>query len=79
MLFGITPPGPSLPLDYIFYSVTSDGKRFLVPQAGAGAAINGGGGLADLLATTADQGGQAGATANSLLVILNWTRLMKRN
>ena len=79
VLFGITPPGPNLPLDYIFYSVTSDGKRFLVPQAGAGAAINGGGGLADLLATTADQGGQTGATANSLLVILNWPRLMKRN
>ncbi len=78
VLFGITSPGPNLPIDYNFYAVASDGKRFLVPQAGAGAAINGGGGLAELLATTADQGGQTGVAANSLLVTMNWPRLMKR-
>jgi Tol biopolymer transport system component len=78
VLFGITTPGPNLPIDYSFYAVASDGKRFLVPQAGAGAAINGGGGLAELLATTADQGGQTGVAANSLLVIMNWPHLMKR-
>jgi len=77
VLFGITNPGPNLPTDYIVYAVASDGKRFLVPQTGAGAAISGGG-LADFLATTADQGGQTGAAANSLLVIMNWPHLTKR-
>jgi len=75
VLFPITVPGPNLPYDYNIFSVTSDGKRFLIPQQGVGAAISGG--LAENLATTADQGGQAGGAANSLLVIMHWTHLMK--
>jgi dipeptidyl aminopeptidase/acylaminoacyl peptidase len=79
VLFGINNPGPGLPTDYMSYAVSRDGNRFLVPQTGAGAAATtGAGGLAQVLATAADQGGSAGAAAtNNVMVVVNWPNLLK--
>ena len=72
-------PGPLiLPSDYLFYAVSGDGKRFLIPQLGGANAALGGGSLAEVMATAADQGGSAPSSSNSLMVMVNWPRLMKR-
>jgi Tol biopolymer transport system component len=82
-LFGLTtPPGPPASsngqVEYFRYAVSADGQRFLVPQQSTGAAPASGS-LAEVLATTADQGGgSAGLASNSVMVVLNWTQLLKR-
>jgi len=74
-------PGPAtsaVQVEYHRYAVSADGQRFLIPQQSTGGPVVTGS-LADLLATTADQGGTAAGTAsNSLMVVLNWTHLLKR-
>jgi Tol biopolymer transport system component len=83
-LFSIpTNPGASLvPTDYLFYAASADGKRFLIPQLGGGATPTspGGGSLAETLITAAEQGTNATtlATTNSLMVVVNWPRLLKK-
>ena len=64
-------------VEYHRYAVSADGQRFLVPQQSAGGPVVSGS-LADLLATAADQGGATGTASNSLMVVLNWTHLLKR-
>jgi tRNA A-37 threonylcarbamoyl transferase component Bud32 len=59
---------------YNRYAVTADGQRFLIPQAGGGA--EGGGGIAEAIATAADQGGGMGAAG--ITVVLNWTQLLAK-
>lgn len=69
---------PSLPIthqSYMRYAVSADGQRFLVPQATGGVA-GGGGGLADTIASVADQGG--GGVATGITAVLNWTRLLTK-
>jgi serine/threonine-protein kinase len=73
VLFGITNPSPPHNAFHRF-AVSPDGQRFLIPQQGAGANLSGG--LADQLATAADQG-QTTSTPNGVAVILNWPKLVK--
>lgn len=72
-LFGIGNPNPPH-ASYHRFAVSADGQRFLIPQQGAGPTSSGG--LADQLATTADQG-QATSTPNGVTVVLNWPQLLK--
>jgi Tol biopolymer transport system component len=78
ILFGINNPSPNLP-DYSFhpYAVSPDGQRFLIPQAGGGAA-SASGDLADQMIAAADQSGAAAGNANGITVIMNWPQLAKR-
>ena len=63
---------------YNRYAVTADGQRFLIPQA-AGGTVGGGGGIAEAIATAADQGGAgAGAGGAGITVVLNWTQLLTK-
>jgi Tol biopolymer transport system component len=59
-----------------FYAVSADGQRFLMPQPGAAPTLSGG--LADQLATVADQGGIATPAGSTITVVLNWPLLLKR-
>jgi eukaryotic-like serine/threonine-protein kinase len=78
-LFAITNPNSNHPTNYMSYAVSRDGKRFLIPQTGVGAATTGGGGLAQTLVAAADQGGSAAAAAtNNVMVVVNWPNLLKR-
>jgi Tol biopolymer transport system component len=80
-MFALTSnPGPTiLPSDYMFYAVSPDGKRFLIPQLGGPTPTGTGtGSLAQVLANAADQGGTAATSFNSLMVVVNWPRLMNR-
>jgi hypothetical protein len=60
------------------YAVTPDGQKFLIPQR-AGSPVAGGG-LAGGLATYVDQlnGGSSAANSDSVDVVLNWTRNLKK-
>ena len=74
-------PGPAtnaVQVDFHRYAVSADGQRFLIPQPPGAAAAVAGGGIADQLINIADQGGNAGLSTNSLMVVLNWTRLLQR-
>jgi eukaryotic-like serine/threonine-protein kinase len=62
--------------DYRRYAATPDGRRFLIPQPPGGVA-GGGGGIAEVLATVADQG-SAGAGSTGVMVVLNWTQLLTK-
>ncbi len=80
-LFGI--PNPSSITAHSAYNrfaVSADGQRVLVSLPGAGGP-NAAGGVADTLATLADQGAASatGAAPNAVVVVLNWTRLLARN
>jgi len=85
VLFGIAnDPTSTHPTDYMFYAVSGDGKRFLIPQLGGGATPTAAGGLAEQLAAAADQGvspganGGVGGAGNNMMVVVNWPRLLKR-
>ena len=77
-LFGLAVPSVALAHGvYNRYAVTADGQRFLISQAGAGGAATVGG-IADNIATLADQGGASpNATPNAVTVVLNWPRMLK--
>jgi eukaryotic-like serine/threonine-protein kinase len=84
-LFGINNPvaaGLQAHNLYHRFAVTADGQRFLLSQPGAGGPILSGG-LADNIASIADQGGNPGGGAtltspNAITVVLNWPQALKK-
>jgi eukaryotic-like serine/threonine-protein kinase len=84
-LFGINNPvaaGLQVHNLYHRFAVTADGQRFLLSQPGAGGPILSGG-LADNIASIADQGGNPGGGAtltspNAITVVLNWPQALKK-
>ena len=63
---------------YHRYGVTPDGQRFLIPQPQTGLAASGG--LAGAIIANIEQnaGGTTASNTESLNVVLNWTRSLKR-
>ena len=75
-LFGLANPSAAFNHDtYNRFAVTADGQRFLISQQGTGGPT-GSGGLADNIATLADQGGAPGSNPNAITVVLNWPRML---
>jgi len=66
------------PVSYHRYAVTADGQRFLIPQPTAAGAFTGS--LAGSIVNAVDQiaGGAAVQNTESINVVLNWTRALKR-
>jgi hypothetical protein len=74
-LFGLSEPSTNH-FAYHRFSVTADGQRFLISQAGP-AGVAGGGGIAEQMMAAADQAiAISTLSGNPVTVILNWTKLL---
>ena len=60
---------------YHRYAVSADGQHFLIPQVSTANISSGG--LADAMATAADQNGSPAGSANAITVVLNWPNMKK--